>query len=963
MKGIRLLTSVIALTMCLDVWPQTDSLALERTIGNWFLNYSQPDYRPTLQPGLSRCMVDSVKKTLHLYGNEGFASQTFTPQMVEEIYESLRRIIPDTYRHWSLMVYGFDREISELVPNSLRKHPDESRQWGHHKYKGRPWVENTSRHTPTRGLEGHHLCIWPSHGKYYSHETGTWRWQRPRLLCTSEDLLTQSFVTPYLIPMLRNSGAIVWSPRELSWQRNEVIADNQATSYKETRGEKTWQTSPTPGYGHKDNYNGQENPFNQGNARLIETVRNANAQSTAVWTPSIPEEGHYPVYISYQTFTESTDDARYTVIHKGISTQFTVNQQMGGGTWVYLGTFSFSKGQNPDNCIILSNLSHTKGLVSADAIRIGGGMGNISRTNIPENNFSGLPRHMEGARYNLQLSGFPEQVYSTKDGLNDYADDINCRSHALNHLSGKSPYNPTKTGLGVPLELSLAIHSDAGKTHDGSTIGTLAIHTEKNSDGITQLSSGLPRMVSADLAGAVQLSVYNDLKHTLGHWTRRERFNRNYSETRLPEVPSAILEMLSHQNYQDMKLGHDPNFKFLMARAIYKGLLRFLETQHGENYIVHPLPVHAFQALLIGNNQARLRWQPTQDPLETSAKPDGYIVYTRKDGQDFDNGTYTKDPNLTISLQPDRIYSFKVTAVNRGGESLPSEILSVRQARQSQAEILIVNGFTRLSGPETIEKTDSIGFNMRDPGVSYMATPEYCGPQLNFDPTLTDSEGAGAYGYSSGEWEGKLMMGNTFDYPYVHGKSIEACGQFSFSSSSMEAVESGKVIINAYPVVDIIMGLQKDCGKSSIKPYKTFSKQLQQLLATYVNHGNLILTGSYVASDMTKADEIFFTTNILHYKSAGRQTVADGNTVRTNNIEMAFEREIGGSTYAVTQPDIIVPSNDAFTAFTYSDGTSAGIASVHSRGKTVVMGVPFESIKDPKQRHQLMAGFLKLFWP
>ena len=48
-------------------------------------------------------------------------------------------------------------------------------------------------------------------------------------------------------------------------------------------------------------------------------------------------------------------------------------------------------------------------------------MGNISRTNIPGNNFSGLPRHMEGARYNLQLSGFPEQVYSTKDGLNDYA--------------------------------------------------------------------------------------------------------------------------------------------------------------------------------------------------------------------------------------------------------------------------------------------------------------------------------------------------------------------------------------------------------------------------------------------------------------------------------------------------------------------------------------------------------------
>ena len=42
-------------------------------------------------------------------------------------------------------------------------------------------------------------------------------------------------------------------------------------------------------------------------------------------------------------------------------------------------------------------------------------------------------------------------------------------------------------------------------------------------------------------------------------WTRRSMWNRNYSETRLPATPSTIIELLSHQNFADMQLGHDPN--------------------------------------------------------------------------------------------------------------------------------------------------------------------------------------------------------------------------------------------------------------------------------------------------------------------------------------------------------------------------------------------------------------------
>ena len=61
---------------------------------------------------------------------------------------------------------------------------------------------------------------------------------------------------------------------------------------------------------------------------------------------------------------------------------------MGGGTWVYLGTFDFDRGSNAYNRVVLSNYSRSKGVVTTDAVRFGGGMGNITRGGTT----SGLPR-------------------------------------------------------------------------------------------------------------------------------------------------------------------------------------------------------------------------------------------------------------------------------------------------------------------------------------------------------------------------------------------------------------------------------------------------------------------------------------------------------------------------------------------------------------------------------------------
>ena len=53
-------------------------------------------------------------------------------------------------------------------------------------YKGRQWVTNASSLSqPTKGLQGRHISLWASHGRYFNNEKNEWQWQRPYLFCTT----------------------------------------------------------------------------------------------------------------------------------------------------------------------------------------------------------------------------------------------------------------------------------------------------------------------------------------------------------------------------------------------------------------------------------------------------------------------------------------------------------------------------------------------------------------------------------------------------------------------------------------------------------------------------------------------------------------------------------------------------------------------------------------------------------
>ena len=353
----------------------------------------------------------------------------------------------------------------------------------------------------TRGLEGRHIALWQSHGKYYINNKDKWGWQRPRLFCTSEDQFTQSFILPYLIPMLENAGANVFTPRERDTQKQEIIVDNDDNRnttnslYLEVKSRKAqWEKTALPGFAQQKRiYTEGENPFHDGTARFAQTEKKKN-KAFAEWVPDIPETGEYAVYVSYQSLPNSVSDAKYLVFHNGGVAEFKVNQRIGGGTWVYLGTFTFDKGSNDYGMVVLSNESREKGVVCADAVRFGGGMGNIARGG----QVSGLPRYLEGARYSAQWAGMPYPVYAGYKGQNDLSDDINVRSRTINYLSGGSVFNPKEPGLGVPLEMSMALHSDAGFRTDDRIVGTLGIYTTHFNDG--KLAAGTNRYASRDLA-------------------------------------------------------------------------------------------------------------------------------------------------------------------------------------------------------------------------------------------------------------------------------------------------------------------------------------------------------------------------------------------------------------------------------------------------------------------------------
>ena len=940
---------------------QDEESVIKSRAGDYFSNYQTSYTTDKDRCRIERVNVDTDNKTAEIYVNELFAGQSFSAAKVDEIYRNVSALLPAPYDTYQLIIYGNGTPIEQLITDIHTGRPRLNKLWKTALYNGAPWVERQQcPYHITSGLQKRHLSVWASHGRYYKNEKKAWTWQRPYLYCTTEDLFTQTIVVPFLIPMLENAGAYVFTPRERDWQPHEAIVDNdlpqQGGSYTERNGKMKWETGTT-GFAHRKTvYLDGDNPFTDGTYRMAYAVDKKSLASQIRWTPDIPEAGQYAVYVSYATLPTSVPDAQYTVRHCGITTTFKVNQQMGSHTWVYLGTFHFEPDQPENNYVSLVNQSRHRGVITADAVRFGGGMGNIARGDSLQETTSGMPRYLEGARYSAQWSGMPYAIYSSKNGTNDYGDDINVRSFMTNYLAGGSTYLPADSGLHVPMEMAIALHSDAGIAPDSTYIGTLGIYTTDFNDGL--LPAGLSRLTSRDLCDLVMTQVDHDLTHLYSKWKRRQMFDRNYSETREPQIPSMILEMLSHQNFRDLTLGHDPAFKFDLARAIYKGILKYTSAQHETGYVVQPLPVAAFQTQIDEEEkEILLTWLPQKDVLEPSAKPKGYVVYIRQGEKDFDNGTWVDEPRFRLKAEENVIYSFKVCAANDGGISFPSEELSAMIARSAKANVLIIDGFQRVAGPQVIWTDSTRGFDFSsDEGVPYRKTPGFCGRQLIFDTAHTPKAD---WGFSGNELEGKMQIGNTFDHSRLHGEAIATAGNCSFASASRSAVEMQQVDLNDYNIVDLILGLQKNDGYSS-RPYPSLTPALCNALQEFTRmRGSLLVSGAYVARDQKTKEALDFLRNTLKVEAYAPVILDEYAQATGMNTNLHLFTTLNDKHYAVTHADCLMPAAPAFSTLLYTPlNQSAAVAYQGDSYRAITLGFPFECIKYAADRDKVMNAFL-----
>lgn len=941
-----------------------------------------------LNARLDSVCVDKEKSLISVYFNKPFSFPAWRLQQVSAVYAGIRDGLGRKYKKFKLGVFTLRQPLEQLVPNYYRS---DSRYYDRTRM---PAPAKTSRaavvrpahplFSPRKGLLDRVIDVRPSHGWYYSVEQQRWEWQRPRMFQTVEDLLNWSIVVPYLIPMLENAGATVFMPRERDRQIHEVIVDNENNQdYSERAGSGlNWTTAPEKGFALiTPPFLPSVNPFLQGSSRR--TLSDSVAGCTAQWVPDIPQTGEYSVYVTFQASEEHVDDAHYTVRHGGGETELLVNQQVAGHTWIHLGRWKFTKGRNPlTGSVTLSNKSRQTGRwISADAVRFGGGMSLAERDGIA----SGRPRFCEGSKYYLHYLGFPDTlIHNTYQGHDDYRDDYVSRSEYANYISG-APFGPKKNrmipGLGMPVDLSLALHTDAGITHSDTTIGTLAIYSVEGADSQFVFPNAVSRMANRDLADILQTQLTMDLSRLWdAKWNRRHLMDAGYAEAVRPNMPSTLIELLSHQNFLDMTFALDPRFRFDAARALYKGMLRFLAVQHQQPYQVQPLPVTHFQALFSGPREVLISWQPGLDSLEASAKPDRYIVYTRKNDSGFDNGVLTTEPRLLVrNLTPGVIYSFQVRAANDGGAGFASEILAVCFMENDKKPLLIVNGFDRVCGPATIQTPTFSGFApFLDPGVADHFTMNYTGQQIDFDPNSAfRSNDAPGHGASQANYETQVLSGNTFDFVYTHGCAIKAAG-YSFVSCSDEAVMDGLLPLGSYPLVDIIFGEEKETSWPNAKldslrgkAFKAWPGALQAKITAYLrNGGNLLVSGAYWSGDLCKGKktgdvDFDFSEKVLRcrwttdHSAVGGEVTAVEPGFLPHLAVIKFNTIPNDSLYAVKAPDAINACEGGRTLLRYTENQFSAAVGYKKEYGVVAMGFPFETILGETDRRRVLEAVLR----
>ena len=532
---------------------------------------------------------------------------------------------------------------------------------------------------------------------------------------------------------------------------------------------------------------------------------------------------------------------------------------------------------------------------------------------------SGMPQWTEGARYWLMSQGVSANIWNLYDG-NEYKDDMKCRALWINSLD-------------VPIDLCLALHTDGYDSgNDTTIIGTLAIYTAKDDDGHKTLRDGRDReQTNRNLADWIQTQVVNDLQHIAPEWTRRQLREANYCESRVPVVPSMILELVSHKNMADMKYGLDPKFRFAASRAVYKGILRYL---NGSKAVVQPLPVEQIGI----DKDGMLRWKPQLDSIEPTAKPTYYLVYVQANDDEWDIQQVERATQLKMELRPGVKYNYYVVAGNKGGLSMPSPMVSAYISEEEDPlTALIVDAFDDVYGVEWFADSTFAGIVPGSYACEDRFSCAYIGQQWNFRRTdeWVNDDNCG-WGACYRDHAGQITVGNTRDYSVLHGRVLRRM-RISYVSCTEQMAQ----IDSTYTIVDIVCGRQREPLRDTTRAQ----------LAQYLDQGGHLL----LSTDHFSAIDPEWAKQYLHASYYAAQATRSGRINTPGHRTYQIQLEPNAEQLFTPHAEGLKPEGEgAVRVASYEDmrcGAAVGYKSPITNDQssvttTLVSGFPLETVQD-----------------
>jgi len=700
---------------------------------------------------------------------------------------------------------------------------------------------------PYGTLSGRRIAISPGHG-YYWHTSLGWTTQRGDIGGLIEDIHTAEICNRFLIPFLRNMGADVISCREQGEVTSDAVVDNDAgaPAYVETGA---WFTSGATGY--------------QGSTYRYASSTNGPETATATWQLPVAQDGLYPVYAWFGAGTNRTPEALYRVHHSGGVTECVVDQTVDDKTWAHIGTFWFSA--NDGATVVLSNSSPQSGVVIADAMRLGGGVGSIVRGGTTSNQ----ARWRECSRYWLQFSGAPSSVYDSQVSGQDNGDDVTARPRFAEWRGA---------------DAFVSIHTNAG--------GGAGTSSFIYSGGATAGSSTLQQRIHTQIIGDLQ-------SEWSAGWVDRGQQQANFGEVRLlSTMPGVLLELAFHDTDGsfDHDSIHDPKWRYLVARAVARGVLRYFSP-------AAPFPPEPPAALRItqdGNRGLLVAW-------DAAAGATHYTIEASSDGKGFTEVGDVTGTNWSTGPLPHHAWSsFRVRAWNSTGRSFPTEVLTAGTDHLGTAQALLVQGFDRLS--RTVKSPENTRDYLHRFGDALRREARF---SLGFDAASNEAV--------------KLGRVQLADYDAV----IWSLGEESTADETFDAQEQS--LVTSY-----ITG-----GGGLIVTGAEVGWDLDALgSASDRSFFRNVLGATYVADDAG--------TYGLQAGVAG--TVSEG--IGASSFDNG-----NGPTYDVDYADVLTPTTGSGTiCLRYNNGLGAGVQTVNALfdARIVVFGLPLDTMLDANARAQLL---------